>query len=188
MLKLPLILMCLPIALLDFAMPKWKADPSVRVEDAYKYLYQATMGGEHAAPSRDVAKERLDAELTSMGDEPKGENLWEPLCPDGSIGRLNLRPFRAAGGKPDDLLDAFLGSVNDLRPDPSAFVEAWTELGRRLRKSGTVGLDHKEWLRLDTATKPNGYPALSHSDEYRKARRPAYRVLALDRAQMLIPN
>jgi len=49
-LALTLLLSCLPSALIDFALPKWKADKNVRIEDAYKWTFQATRGGEHAVP------------------------------------------------------------------------------------------------------------------------------------------
>lgn len=48
-----LVLACTPTALLDFAMPK---DKSVRIEVAYKWIHQATRGGEHAAPDREAPR------------------------------------------------------------------------------------------------------------------------------------
>src|SRR5437588_7200040 len=102
------ILSCMPSALIDFAIPKWKADPNVRIEDAYKWLYQATRGGEHAIPDKDSARKWLDDEWKTLDPPVSNEAIWEPLCPGGEIGRLNLRPFRASDGKPDDLLNAFL--------------------------------------------------------------------------------
>ena len=32
-----LLFTCTPTALLDFAIPKWKADENIRIEDAYKW-------------------------------------------------------------------------------------------------------------------------------------------------------
>src|SRR3982751_389691 len=96
-----LVLACLPSALLDFAIPKWKADKSVHIEDAYKWLYQATRGGEHAVPDEDSARKWLDGEWQFLGNPLKDEPDWEPLCPGSEIGRLNLRPFKAGGGKED---------------------------------------------------------------------------------------
>ena len=179
---------CLPTALLDFAIPKWKTDKSTRIEDAYKYLYQATRGGEHAVPDRESAKKWLDNEWLSLGETIQHEPTWEPLCPDGEIGRLNLRPFKNDGGKADDLLKAFLASASEYKTEPSAFAEAWAELGRRLKKQGFDSITHREWRRLDGEMKKKKYPAIHHSDVYKKANRPAYRVLMLDAAQWLIPS
>ena len=93
-LALALVLACTPTALLDFAIPKWKTDEAVRIEDTYKWLYQATRGGEHAAPDREGAKQWLDGEWSSLAAKQKVENLWEPLSPGGDIGRVNMRAFK----------------------------------------------------------------------------------------------
>lgn len=187
-LGLALILACAPTALLDFAIPKWKADKSTRVEDAYKYLYQATRGGEHAAPSKEAARNWLDNEWQDLGGVVNDESAWEPLCPDGSIGRLNLRPFKNEGGKAEDLLGAFLRSARGYRSEPEAFVEAWNELDKRLKKQSFGNISHKEWKRLDAEMKKKKYPAIHHSDDYNKANRPAYRVLTLEQVHLLIPS
>lgn len=183
-----LFLACLPSALLDFATPKWKADPSSRIEDAYKYVYQATRGGEHAAPSRDEAKAWLDSEWSSLGAAAANENEWEPLCPGGEIGRLNLRPFKAAGGKTEDLIDAFLASAREYRGEPKDFTDAWAELGKRLKQQKIGAIDHRSWKRLDAEMRAKGYPAIHHSKPYESANHPAYRVLTLLEAQRLIPQ
>lgn len=179
---LGLLLTCTPAALLDFAMPKWKADKNVTVQDAYKHLYQATRGGEHAAPSREGAKKWLDREWSSLGETNKNEVLWEPLCPGSEIGRLNLRPFRDRGGKSEDLLDAFLASAGEYKSGPTTFTNAWAELGKRLEKKSSGSLDHKEWTRLDAEMKAKNYPAIHHSDGYNKANRPAYRIITKKQA------
>ena len=35
-------------ALLAFAETRWRAQPETRIEDAYKWLFHATLGGDHA--------------------------------------------------------------------------------------------------------------------------------------------
>lgn len=183
-----LILACTPTALLDFAIPKWKTDKAMRIDDAYKYLYQATRGGEHAVPSREGAKKWLDNEWANLGAKVANEPAWEPLCPGGETGRLNLRPFKDAGGKADDLLNAFLQSSHEYKTEPATFIDAWAELGKRLKKKSIGKLDHKSWKKLDAEMKKKNYPAVHHSDEYNKAKRPAYRILTLEQAQLLIPS
>ena len=177
LLSFALLLTCTPIALIDFALPAWKAEPTMRIEDAYKWTYQATRGGEHAVPDKDSAQRWLDGEWKSLGAPLERERLWEPLCPDGEIGRLNLRPFRFRGGKADDLLDAFLASSRDHTRDESAFAAAWNELGRQLRKKSSGSLNRKAWIRLDAEMRAKGYPAIHHSKSYADAKNPAYRIL-----------
>jgi hypothetical protein len=188
MLAAAIFLTCMPIALLDFAVPTWRSNDAVRVGDAYKHLYQATMGGEHAVTDRDSAFARLEAEWLEIGDSTSAENLWEALCPDGSIGRVNLRPYKRGGGKQRDLIDAFLASSREFNPDKDKFLTAWAELGSRLKKENIGKLDHKSWMKFDAEMKKKNYPAVSHSEEYRRSKRPAYRVLTLLWAQEIIPN
>lgn len=176
-LAMALLLTCTPSALLDFAIPKWKADPNVRIEDTYKWFFQATRGGEHAAPDRESAKQWLETEWQSLGKPTSGEQLWEPLCSDGSIGRLDLRVYKANGGKMDDILDAFLASSREYREVGSSFTDAWRQLGKRLKRKPVRKLTYAEWSGLDAEMRPKNYPAIHHSKQFDKAYHPAYRIL-----------
>jgi hypothetical protein len=187
-LSLAFVLACLPYALIDFVQPIFKSDNAVQIEDAYKWIFQATRGGEHAAPSREGAKSWLDNEWSALGDDVSGEKEWSPLCPDGTIGRVNLRPFRKRGGKADDIVNAFLNSAVEFRSEPADFTAAWDELGKRLKKSKIGVLTYKSWQKFDKEMKAKGYPAVHHSESYNKSRRPAYRVVTLANAQRLIPS
>lgn len=179
-------LACLPSALIDFALPQWKSEPNVRIEDAYKWIYQATRGGEHAVPSREMAEKYLNEEWMTLTDSPTDEPLWQPLCTDESIGRLNLRPFRAKGGKIGDLVEAFIKSSESFKGSDADFLAAWNELGKRLKSRSEGALNHREWKRLDEKMKKQKYPAIHHSREYENALHPAYRILRGEIGRRLI--
>lgn len=181
-------LVCLPTALLDFALPLWKADPSVRIEDAYKWTYQATRGGEHAVPDEESARKWLDGEWESLGRLESKELVWEPLCPGAEIGRLNLRPYRERGGEPGDVLAAFLASSRDYRADGSRFLAAWRELGERLTREPAGVLNRKSWENLDGEMKAKNYPAIHHSKPYETAKRPAYRIMTMREMKKIAPK
>ena len=183
-----LFLTCTPTALLDFAIPKWKADKNVRIEDAYKWTYQATRGGEHAVPDKESTKNWLDNEWQTLGKPAANEPVWEPLCSGEEIGRLNLRPFKEKGGKEDDLLDAFLASSREYKATVESFTDAWAALGKRLKKKRVGKLTHKAWAKLDAEMKAKNYPAIHHSESYEKANHPAYRVLTSGEMQKLLTN
>lgn len=180
-----LLLACTPTALLDFAIPKWQANKAVHIEDAYKWLHQATRGGEHAAPDRESARRWLDKEWEGLEKRSAYGLIWEPLCPDGSIGRVHLRPFRAAAGKPDALLDAFLASAAAYRTEPDAFTEAWSQFGGRLEQGRTWRITHQQWTTLDRRMRAKDYPAIHHSPNYTEAFSPAYRVVLKREADKL---
>ncbi len=175
-------------ALLPFALSSFAADPETRIEDAYKWLFQAASGGEHAIPDEESAREWLEQEWESLGSTRPGEPLEVPLRPDGALLRLNLRPFRDHGGSPEELLRAFLRSARTFAPEPGFFRATWAALGTALALHPLGFLTEDEWTRLDTAMRAKGYPAVHHSPAYVAARHPSYRVLTKEEAGRLLKS
>lgn len=174
-------------ALARFAWDSLRDDPAVGAVDAYKWLFQAARGGEHAAPSEAAARKWLEAEWATLGPPLPGEPLVVRLRPDGAVVRLNLRPFKASGGDPDALLRAFLASARNFRSDPGLFVEAWRAFGGGLEGGGAAGIDGSSFAELDRASESEGWPARHHGPAYAAARKPAYRVLTGEEAARLDP-
>jgi hypothetical protein len=172
--------------LLPFAVDAFAADSETRIEDAYKWLFQAANGGEHAVPDEESARAWLEKEWASLDAAPSGELLVVPLRPDGAVVRLNLRPYRDLGGRTGALLDAFLRSARAFEPDSGLFRESWGALGERITSQPLGPLNRAEWQRLDAAMRAKGYPAVHHSRTYASTRRPAYRVLTKDEADRLV--
>lgn len=170
-----------------FARARWAADPHrPGIEDAYKWLFHATQGGEHAIMSPDGPRAWLDREWKTLTEPDKSEPLVEPLRPDGKVVRLHLRPYRARGGNKDALLAAFIASAKGFRADRTGFVAVWEALGASLQKApAPPHLTAAAWSRLDAETRPRGFPALHHGARYEKAARPAYRVLTAAEARRL---
>lgn len=172
----------------EFFLAQAKADPEIRIEDAYKWLFHATRGGEHAIQNEFAVRKWLAQEWTTLGPPQTDEPLWIPLTPADRIGRLNLRPYRVHGGSPDALHAAFLTSAESFDAKPARFRAAWKNLGRTLAKNPQGHLTHAEWKRLDHNLRDKDYPAIHHSPEYEKSRQPAYRVLTAAEARKLIDS
>lgn len=172
--------------LVSFALGALADDPETRIEDAYKWLFQAACGGEHAVPDDEAARAWLAKEWALLGETAPEEPLLVPLRPDGAVVRLNLRPFRDRGGRADDLLEAFLKGARTFDADRGLFRESWISFGEELAARPLGPLNRKEWERLDTAMRAKGYPAVHHSGEFARLRRPAYRVLPADEAARLL--
>jgi len=152
--------------------------PAMALPDAYKVLHQATMGSEHAVPSRDAARAWLADELEGLGGGPE-EPLVDPLGENSRVVRIHLRPFRAAGGSPERLLDAFVETAAQVTPDPGALACALDAL-----VSGSASRD-RPWDATEAAAyvrdrAAEGYPAVHHSDGFVAAYRPAYRVVGVE--------
>jgi len=155
-------------------------------QDAYKWLYQAIRGAEHAVPSEAAARAWLEREWDGLGPPRPGEPLLVPLRPDGAVVRLNLRPFRAAGGDREALLAAFLASARRFVPEPALFVAAWREFGKGLPEGGGGAMSRKAFEELDRASEAEGWPARHHGRAYADAHAPAYRVLTGEAAAALV--
>lgn len=183
-----LVLICSPNALLDFALPLWSAESEIRIEDAYKWVYQATRGAEHAIPDEESARDWLESEWQTLNEPKPNEPLWQPLSPDGEIVRLNLRPFRARGGRMDDLLAAFVESSRKFDKNQSNLKAVWTELGKRLKQKPIGAIRWKDWTSLDRKIRLSGYPSIHHSESFKRVNQPAYRVLSGEAARRLTAN
>ena len=170
----------------EFFLAQARADPELRIADAYKWLFHAARGGEHAIENEFVVRKWLDREWESLGPPLPGEPLWTPLAADGRVGRLNLRPYRAQGGDPAALHAAFVAGAQSFAASPARFRKSWAALGRSLKRRPQGHLVFAEWRRLDREMRARGYPAIHHSPEYENARSPAYRVLPAAQARPLL--
>ena len=174
-----------PMDVALFGETAFRSDPEVRIQDAYKWLFHATRGGEHALRDEAAARAWLEREWAALDPPEAHEPLVVALRPDGALVRLNLRPFKAQGGRPESLLAAFVRSARAFRAEGTAFEAAWRELGRLLDARPLGHLDGATWRALDAEARAKGYPAWHHSAPYEAARRPAYRVLTSEEALRL---
>lgn len=149
----------------------------MRIEDAYKWLFQATLGGEHAVHDLKMVRDWLESEWKTLGKPAPSEPLLVPLDPVHKLVRLNLRPFKAQGGTKAQVLALFVSSAKTFHGDRKAFVREWDTLRDRLQGSPIGRIDLAAWTRLDGETSKQGYPAIDHSAEYERAAKPAYRVV-----------
>lgn len=144
--------------------------PAAEPVDVYKLLYQGVRGPEHLLASPELFAARLQAEYEAVSGAEDGP-LWEPVRPDGTLGRLHLRPYKARGGEIAALLAACLETARR-RWDPAAtLVQVWQSV------AASRG---REWQALDAQLAAQGYPPVHHSERYRAAYGPAYRLVGRD--------
>ncbi len=158
--------------------------PETRAQDIYKLVYQGVMGTEHAVSDSAAVLGRLALELKSV-EASKSEPLFEPIHPTGLLVRVNLRPFKAAGGSAQALGTCFLQTAKFIHPSPA-------RLGEILKSLGKADLGNKRlssrFRRFVSRMSRHGYPALHHSDEYRERYKPAYRVVSSQCIEQLLPS
>lgn len=150
--------------------------PSMEIQDLYKLVFQAAMGSEHAVPNREVAKQWLDRELSTLPTAPP-EPLSEPLSPDGALVRVNLRTFGERGGEMDSLLDAFIKTAEQFAGSEERLRRYWRYV-EAMAEAEEIPFDKAEVQEL--FSEMQGFPAVHHSPSYRERYKPAYRVVLLE--------
>jgi hypothetical protein len=151
--------------------------PAMTPADVYKLLYQGTLGPAHLIASPEDFAARLRAEYETVS--PRGAGLlWEPVRPDGVLGRLNLRPFKARGGDVEALVVACLQTAERDWGTPEQLRTAWAGFVALCRTGRWEAFDLEEVLTLTIRLEEQSYPAVHHSARYREAYRPAYRLVS----------
>lgn len=149
--------------------------PGFGPPDLGKLLYQGVLGMDHLLADRGrflagLAQEWDDLDPEASVDEP----LLESVHPTGRVARLNLRPAKRAG-----LSLAALGpALADQPPKNGDWEEFWALWAAviRLSQAGRLPFSGDELVRVGEEIKAErGSPG--HSPRYRKANRPAYRLI-----------
>ena len=145
--------------------------PLMQPTDGVKLLYQNEFGGGHMIRDAESCLQFLRREYATVEKDPQA--LREE-----SIGNGMVRVYLPA--LTDEELEAlgqrFLRSAAQHTGDKARFLEK-LELLRRLTREGCFGFDSEALEDYLQAYKAAGYPMVSHSDAYRNAYRPAYRVV-----------
>lgn len=144
-----------------------KRYPLMNEEDVVKFAFQGMLGVGHLISSIDDAKNRLTAEMASL-EPDDSEPMIEKISTDWV--RLNLRPAKAKGMTADDLAwylvrSAEWGSLSFTRQNVYNFC---------VKQDGSDKMKAAAEKVLDGSWLP------SHSEQYREAYHPAYRVLYKD--------
>ena len=142
--------------------------PEMREEDMVKFIFQGMLGVGHLLSGRETTVRYIASETAEQppsGDEP----LFERISP--AWGRLNLRRAAAEGIPPEIIANMMLSSGS-----PAGFTRA---------DAARVCRDYARQQHLPAMAKEAGKITdeswlPSHSEQYRSARRPSYRVIAAE--------
>lgn len=149
----------------------------MQVRDIYKLLYQSVRGPEHIIVSPEAFNERLVEEWNAL-DLTEIDPLWELIRPDGSLLRVNLCPFKAAGGSLDALAVACLETGRHPWGAQEELKLAWYDFVTACREGDWPNLAIGEVESFSSWLDEKGFPPVHHSDQYRSLYRPAYRLVA----------
>jgi len=157
--------------------------PQMQLEDAYKLIYQAALGPEHLLSSPGQFSRLLQAEFERLEPDPN-QPLFEALRPDGSLFRLNLRAYKSRQLGLSRIIDALLMTPRLASGTPAELKATWQVFSRLCQQGYLAGFDAGAVQQFTRLLEQQAYPAMHHSEIYRRLYQPAYRLIAAS----LIPD
>jgi len=147
--------------------------PEMRARDAYKLLFQGVYGVGHLMGAG--VWDYLQREVKSLDvKDQQGEALMESVSVDGSVVRVNLRPFIVKDYPLIQLMEAMRNS--EIKGKPSYFLEMWGNFVE-LVWSGQLDFDQAEVDTVNKSLNRDNPQPMHHTRQYRDAYHPAYRVV-----------
>ncbi|MEA4932490.1 MAG: hypothetical protein VB071_02720 [Lawsonibacter sp.] len=142
--------------------------PGMELRDAVKFLYQSYMGGGHLIPDAPTSLSHLEAEWAQVDSTPSAL-LGEPLGND--LFRLHLDACKGLGLCPSTVNRLFLLTAQSTVPDSQGLSDA-------LNLVSTLPFPREMVDDYLTQYRAEGCPLVRHSNTYRAAYSPAYRIVS----------
>ena len=158
----------------------YAAYPRLEVADIFKFIFQSAFGCEHLVSSEERALNYIKAELERIKDDESAPRI-DAL--DGDYSRVHLSCL-SDEVTPEVLAKYFCLSAKVEEGGKERLIEK-IAVARELIADGTIPLSLSDFDELHARWREAGYPAIHHSDSFRKAYRPAYRVIANEYVDVL---
>lgn len=153
--------------------------PLMEATDAVKLLYQSVFGPGHMIPDEDAACAYVEAErATASGEESLPEEIGNDLV------RLPLSYANAQGISSRELAGMFSCTAAGCVGDEGLFYETLSLL-EEMTEAGEMPFSAAALREYLTVYRASGCPAVSHSETFRKAYDPHYRVIRKDFLRLL---
>ena len=148
--------------------------PLMKTVDVYKLLYQGVFGVSHILKPEARTFLQEEVERLNLSDQIS-DPLYEDVSLDGSVVRINLRPYLRRRLSLDSLFDA-MKETRLREGKPTAFLVQWNSFVN-LIKDKELPFNLFEAEKLDKEIYGVLPKPRHHSKEYREAYEPAYRVV-----------
>jgi len=150
----------------------------VKMEDLYLIVRQASLGS-GGMDDDACSSERLEREWNSGLRIRKSDRLIELIDPSGDLIRLHIRLYRKAGGNLDTVSRLCTESRAAFRKSPEK-METLLELLMSFARGHEINTRSDEIEVFIDRMRSAGFPAVSHSEEYRAANLPNYCLVLRD--------
>ncbi len=156
--------------------------PKMRARDAYKLLYQGVFGVGHIMGPGAWDYLKREGESLDLAYQPE-ESLMESVSLDGSVVRVNLRPFLRGGYPLKSLMDAMKAST--IQGRASEFLELWDAFAELVFR-GRLTINSADVNEINKSLNRIIPQPMHHTLEYREVYHPAYRVVSRKEMQKII--
>lgn len=156
----------------EFLLAQCRDCPALEPRDLFKALHQSVFGCGHFVTDEAAGLTRLREELSRLPEDAAAG--LTPL--DGPYVRLHLGYLRQSGLSPRTLQRLFALSAESPAGDPAALEEKLRCL-LELAREGRLPFSYEAARRAAASWREAGFPACHHSEAFRAARAPAYRVI-----------
>ncbi len=172
--------------LLDLLQIHFNLYQEISVQDIYKLLYQGTMGPRHMLQHVDKAHAYLLKEWQEV-PENTDKPLLVPVSTDHTVVRINFQTAKANGITAESIWEMKYQTALHFVEKKKNFKSLWwktMELAQNQKISYTLDQFHE----LDQNAWEGNYPAMHHSESYRMANYPAYRIIFVSEFEKHYPN
>ena len=156
----------------DVLLRQYKKYPTMQLQDAVKLVYQSEFGGGHMIENEADSLQRLKEEYNALQAKPAFGEMFEDI--GGGLCRLHLRALSGVGLETVNRF--FVVSADTVHGSIASFEEKLDVLVQCC-ETGELPFDAHAAKTHIRVLKEEGYPPVSHSDAYRQAYEPAYRVV-----------
>lgn len=169
-----------PQATTQFLLAQCRAYPALRPQDLLKALHQSVSGSGHLVADEAAGLGRLREELARL---PQGAASGTEAL-DGPYVRLHLGYLRRSGLSPRTLQRLFTLSAKSPAGDGAA-LEKKLQCLLDLARQGRLPFSYEETARAAEPWRTAGFPPCHHSEPFRAAYAPAYRVIRREYVRLL---
>lgn len=156
----------------DYLKEQIKRHPVMQPQDVVKMCYQAAFGAEHLLTDVSRAKAYFEKEYAVV--PAKDMVLYETIS--AQVCRINLCAWKQTGMPPEWLWRMFADTASAAQGSRELFLEYLKE-AQRVAEQGGTGFTCEQWEEFMAQYEAAGMPAVHHSQEYREAEQPAYRIV-----------
>jgi len=152
--------------------------PKSEAQDYYKLLFQVVYGAEHMIQNNNDCFEMLDKEMSQIESDIHCA-LYDDISLTFPLVRVNLSRCKADKIDHHTISKAFFeGAKIDTKIDTIEF-ETYLNIAVNALIKHPFNLNEKNLEVFIRKIKKLGFPAVHHSDTYRKSYKPHYRVIPL---------